>query len=238
VQNLNLPGQMEEMFAQVEAQDEAELPVLDSAMYSNEADDSYVTFDLTKDEQTMVIHVGTVEGGVVYRYEIPDMMSMDMGFSADGSMVMEFHMNAEGVPVDVFVLGTFGESGYSYASVVNVMGLSYTIRNTCETLETGVTHMVEDLLIGEAEEPVATFECAVGIPGEISAAPEDATELAMEDLLAGGEEAEEQVQGAFFGGLISTVASFAATLSEEDAAMLSAMMSGGEAEAVEEVPAE
>lgn len=81
---------------------EEDLPVLNAAIYSNEAQDSMFVVEETKGEETVTVVTASIQGGFAMTIDVPGKLSYIMHVTAEGTMDMNMQFSPqEGVVIDI-----------------------------------------------------------------------------------------------------------------------------------------
>ena len=90
----NVPdaASLDETISQFENSNEADMPVLDAAVYSNEAGDTIVHLNLSKDGDSLLVQTGSIGGGAVLNLDVFHQLTMVIKGDANGNatIAMDF----------------------------------------------------------------------------------------------------------------------------------------------------
>lgn len=154
---------------QIESSDEAELPVLDAALYSNENGDSYLAVELKRDEQSITLYAGIVENSLL----------ADLNMLDQGAFTLRI------VPE---------EAGVNAYIAIDVEDTQIELTIAAGQTEAGIA---VNAALAFNKTPIVQAQVLVDLNGEVGAIDlEGKTAISVEELMAGqNEELNEQLNG-------------------------------------------
>lgn len=154
---------------QIESSDEAELPVLDAALYSNENGDSYLAVELKRDEQSITLYAGIVENSLL----------ADLNMLDQGTFTLRI------VPE---------EAGVNAYIAIDVEDTQIELTIAAGQTEAGIA---VNAALAFNKTPIVQAQVLVDLNGEVGAIDlEGKTAISVEELMAGqNEELNEQLNG-------------------------------------------
>ena len=117
------PEKIDAKIEQISNAKDEDLPVLDAAVYSNEAGDSMFVVNVTKQEQTVTTMSGTIQGDFTMQVVVPDKASYFMTVSQTEGVAMDLQITPqEGLLIDIAGVFTGKEQGFEGKFLVTLNG--------------------------------------------------------------------------------------------------------------------